>query len=256
MRHCWNFEDYPAGGIRGDHRGNDGETLLHRGPDAGATFVERKPESRSGDRRLAILDLSERGAQPMHSACGRYVSMFNGEIYNHSSAREASSGSGAVAWRGTSDTETLLAGFVALGRCGDAEEGGRHVRPGAMGPRRAAPHAGARSFWREAALLRLRRGGRQAAFVFGSELKALRAHPAFDNPVDRGAVALVSAVLLRPTPYSIYENVFKLEPGTTLRSRPIRLPTRHRAPRDLLALCGPRGRRPRQPSDEREGLER
>src|SRR5271169_4200290 len=84
-------------------------TLRHRGPDAGAVFVDNEAGVALGHRRLAILDLSERGGQPMHSACGRYVLVFNGEIYNHLSLRQELQERGPVSWRGTSDTETLLA---------------------------------------------------------------------------------------------------------------------------------------------------
>src|SRR5271170_2165733 len=89
--------------------------LRHRGPDAGAIFVDDEAGVALGHRRLAIIDLSERGAQPMHSERGRYVLTFNGEIYNHLTLRRELEESGPVRWRGTSDTETLLAGFSAWG---------------------------------------------------------------------------------------------------------------------------------------------
>ena len=87
--------------------------LWRRGPDAGGVFVDAEAGVALGHRRLAILELSERGAQPMRSACGRYVLTFNGEIYNHLSLRRELGG--AVEWRGASDTETLLAGFARWG---------------------------------------------------------------------------------------------------------------------------------------------
>ncbi len=83
--------------------------VRHRGPDAGAVFVDDEAGVALGHRQLAILDLSERGAQPMHSERGRYVLTFNGEIYNHLTLRRDLEESGPVRWRGTSDTETLLA---------------------------------------------------------------------------------------------------------------------------------------------------
>src|SRR5277367_3140654 len=103
---------------RGDlHSHIDAMTLAlrHRGPDAGAIFVDDAAGIALGHRRLAIIDLSERGAQPMHSACGRYVIVFNGEIYNHLALRKQLETRGAIAWRGTSDTETLLECCAAWG---------------------------------------------------------------------------------------------------------------------------------------------
>src|SRR5208282_5794784 len=75
--------------------------LRHRGPDAGAVFADDEAGVALGHRRLAILDLSERGAQPMDSACGRYIIVFNGEIYNHLALRrELEAGGAAPNWRG------------------------------------------------------------------------------------------------------------------------------------------------------------
>lgn len=86
----------------------------HRGPDAGDAWLDENIGLVLGHQRLAILDLSPAGAQPMHSACGRYVLAFNGEIYNHLQLREQLMSEGhSPAWRGHSDTETMLAGFVA-----------------------------------------------------------------------------------------------------------------------------------------------
>src|SRR5215472_4993787 len=74
--------------------------LRHRGPDAGATFVDERPGVALGHRRLAVIELSERGAQPMHSANGRYVIVYNGEIYNHLDLRREFDAQNSVAWRG------------------------------------------------------------------------------------------------------------------------------------------------------------
>src|SRR5471032_2312744 len=76
-------------------------TLRHRGPDAGGVWNDPEVGLALGTRRLAILELSERGAQPMHSACGRYVITFNGEIYNHLALRKELAEIGPVSWRGT-----------------------------------------------------------------------------------------------------------------------------------------------------------
>ena len=89
--------------------------LRHRGPDAGAIFVDEDAGVALGHRRLAIIELSERGAQPMPSANGRFVIVFNGEIYNHRELRRELEADAAVVWRGTSDTETLIECFSAWG---------------------------------------------------------------------------------------------------------------------------------------------
>ena len=92
------------------------QTLHHRGPDAGAVWVDESQGIGLGHTRLKVIDLSEHGAQPMHSACNRYVLVFNGEIYNHHRLRAELDERGlAPVWHGHSDTEILLAGFVAWG---------------------------------------------------------------------------------------------------------------------------------------------
>ncbi|PWB95611.1 asparagine synthase (glutamine-hydrolyzing) [Methylosinus sporium] len=190
--------------------------LGHRGPDGAGVWIDSEAGIALGHRRLAIVELSERGAQPMHSACGRYVLTFNGEIYNHAALRAELEKTERIAWRGTSDTETLLAGFAAWGVRGMLE---KCVGMFALG------------LWDEAerrlTLARDRFGekplyygwagrGERRAFVFGSELKALRAYPGFDSAIDRGAVELFMRFCYVPAPYSIYEDIFKLGPGQIL----------------------------------------
>jgi asparagine synthase (glutamine-hydrolysing) len=192
--------------------------LRHRGPDADKTWLDPETGLALGHRRLAILDLSERGAQPMHSACGRYVIVLNGEIYNHLSLREelGQTPHRAPNWRGTSDTETLLAGFVAWGvvpmlkKCVG-------MFAFALWDRQERRLILARDRFGEKPLYYGWVGrGAEASFVFGSELKALRAMPGFDNAIDRDSVALFLRFCYVPAPYTIYENVSKLEPGTVL----------------------------------------
>ncbi len=244
---------------RGDlHSRIDAMTLAlrHRGPDAGAIFVDDEAGVALGHRRLAIIDLSERGAQPMHSERGRYVLTFNGEIYNHLRLRRELEESGPVRWRGTSDTETLLAGFSAWGVNATLEKAVGMFAFG-LWDRAERRLTLARDRFGEKPLYYGFIGrGRATTFVFGSELKALRAHPEFDNKIDRSALALFLRFCYVPAPYSIYEDIFKLEPGSTLTLAPDEILLRGRRVEaywryEDVAAAGLSN--PLQ--DEREGLE-
>lgn len=191
------------------------ETLRHRGPDDGGVWVDEKAGIALGHRRLSIIDLSPEGHQPMLSACGRFVVVFNGEIYNYREIRkelEAGSGNDRVRWRGHSDTEVMLAAISRWGLEGSLDRFNGMF---------------AFALWdRETRTLHLVRdrlgekplyyGLMGETFLFGSELKALRAHPDFRAEIDRGALGLFFRHNYVPSPYSIYENVSKLSPGTRL----------------------------------------
>lgn len=191
------------------------DTLLHRGPDKGGVWVDPLGRLALAHRRLAIVDLSDAGLQPMVSVSGRWFISFNGEIYNHLALR-AELGNVAPKWRSHSDTETLLAAFEAWGiestlkRC-----------------------IGMFAFaaWdrqkRELTLARDRMGekplyygwlgsGVTRVFAFASELKALRIHPSFESAVCRKAVAQYLRFCYVPAPRSIYKDIYKLEPGCLL----------------------------------------
>lgn len=189
------------------------DTLVHRGPDDAGVWVDAEAGVALGHRRLAILDLSPAGHQPMVSASGRYVIAFNGEIYNHLELREELSklgaGGTAPAWRGHSDTETLLAACEAWGI--------EKTLTSCVG-------MFALALWdRETRTLTLARdrmgekplyyGWVCGTLVFGSELKALRAYPGFDNAIERRALALFMRHNYVPAPWSIFENIWKLPPG-------------------------------------------
>ena len=187
------------------------ETLRHRGIDGSGRWVDRAWGIGFGHRRLAIIDLSDNGAQPMQSADGRYVITFNGEIYNHLELR-AELGSQGHRFRGTSDTEVMLAGFVEWGLAGAL-------------PRFAGMFAFA--LWdRVGRCLTLARdrlgekplyyGWLDRSLVFGSELKAIRVHPSWKGEIDRNVLALYCRTNYVPAPYSIYRGIWKLEPGTTV----------------------------------------
>ena len=193
------------------------DAILNRGPDDSGSWICEDGRIGLGHRRLAIVDLSAAGHQPMASDSARYVIAFNGEIYNHMALRHKIEAAGrAPAWRGHSDTETLLAGFDVWGIQKTVE---------------LAIGMFAIAVWdrelRTLTLVRDRLGekplyfgwqgqGDQAVFLFGSELVALRAHPRFVDKIDRGALSLLLRNNYIPAPYSIYEGISKLSPGQML----------------------------------------
>jgi asparagine synthase (glutamine-hydrolysing) len=186
-------------------------TLHHRGPDDTGCWVDESAGVAFGHCRLAVLDLSEHGHQPMHSGHGRYVLNYNGEIYNFAEVRSQLEAIG-TRFRGSGDTEVLVAaierwGLVdALGRCNG-------MFALALWDRQERTLSLARDRMGEKPLYYGWSGGR---FLFGSELKAVRAHPAFDASVDRDALTLYLRHNCVPAPYSIYQGIRKLPPGTTL----------------------------------------
>lgn len=193
-------------------------TLSHRGPDDAGHWCDPARGIALGHRRLAILDVSAAGHQPMQSPTGRYVMVFNGEIYNHQLLRTELQGDlHPRPWRGGSDTETLLAGFEEWGIRATVE---RAVGMFALAvwDRQAQDLLLARDRIGEKPLYYGWQGqGKERVFLFGSELKSLRAHPAFDDVVDRDALCLQLRHGYIPAPYSIYKGIFKLPPGCLLR---------------------------------------
>ncbi|NDP61890.1 asparagine synthase (glutamine-hydrolyzing) [Polaromonas sp.] len=192
------------------------DTIQHRGPDDGGYWCDVDKNIGLGHRRLSIVDLSPAGHQPMHSTSERYVLVFNGEIYNHLNLRSELEKSGNIAWRGHSDTETLLAGFTAWGIQGTLE---RSIGMFAIAvwDRQTSSLTLARDRIGEKPLYYGWQGsGNSAVFLFGSELKALRAHPAFRAEVDRGALSLLLRHNYVPAPYSIFKGISKLNPGCLL----------------------------------------
>ncbi|RCS30587.1 asparagine synthase (glutamine-hydrolyzing) [Rhodanobacter denitrificans] len=188
--------------------------LTHRGPDDSGVWCDEAAGIALAQRRLSILDLSPAGHQPMRSTDGRYVIVFNGEIYNHLELRERLHAERtAPVWRGHSDTETLLAGFVAWGveRTLQASVG---MFAFALWDRQQRALTLARDRMGEKPLYY---GWQGDTLLFGSELKALKAHPAFQAEIDRGALALLLRHDCIPAPHAIYRDVFKLRPGHLLR---------------------------------------
>ena len=191
------------------------QCLAHRGPDDHAVWSDPEAGIGFAFRRLAILDLTPTGRQPMISADGRWTISYNGEIYNHGALRaelEAAGKAPPGGWRGHSDTEVLVEAIAAWG-----VETALNKSVGMF----------AISLWdradRRLTLARDRFGekplyyGRCGAdFVFASELKAIRVHPQFDGAIDREALSAFAALAVIPAPLSIYRAIRKLEPGTIL----------------------------------------
>lgn len=190
------------------------ETLRHRGPDDLGTWVDEHGGIALGHTRLSILDLSPSGRQPMESPCGRYVLVYNGEIYNHQRIRRSlNEREGLSQWRGHSDTETLLACIA----CRGVEETLATIEgmfAFALWDRQQRALYLARDRMGQKPLYYGWQGG---CFLFASELKALKANPAFSATVDRGALALLLRYNYVPGPYSIYEGIRKLPPGSVLK---------------------------------------
>jgi asparagine synthase (glutamine-hydrolysing) len=235
--------------------GRMASTLHHRGPDDGGRWCD--PDRRVGlaHRRLAILDLSEAGHQPMASPDGRLRIAFNGEIYNFREIREALTTRG-YGFKGGSDTEVLLA---AVAEWGVAEAARRCVGMFAFAVWDAKEERLrlVRDRLGEKPLYYGRAGG---VFLFGSELKAMRAHPAWDRGIDRGALALLLRYGYIPSPHTIYEGIHKLPPGTVLTVTPGRPGTEPAEAYWSLPDLAEAGRRdpfqgtPEEAADELEGL--
>jgi asparagine synthase (glutamine-hydrolysing) len=210
------FMTFSAGMSRDELRGavrQMAETLWRRGPDDSGEWVDEVAGVAFGFRRLAIIDLSEAGHQPMLSHRERLVLMLNGEIYNHQRLREELSARGdAGPWVGHSDTETLLAAFDAWG-VGKTLERLVGMFALAVWDRQTRQLYLARDRFGEKPLYC---GWTPRAFVFGSELKALRRCPGFEGVIDRNALALYMQYGSVPAPYSIFQGVYKLEPGCVL----------------------------------------
>ena len=188
-----------------------GDVISHRGPDDSGFWYDDNAEVALIHRRLSILDLSSAGHQPMTSASGRFVISYNGEIYNHNDLRFKLQGK--VDWKGSSDTETLLA-LIEINGLEVALEKIIGMFAFALWDRKEKSLYLVRDRMGEKPLYY---GWQKGIFLFGSELKTLKAHPCFDSEVDRGSIALQLRHNCIPAPYSIYKGIKKLLPGTFLK---------------------------------------
>lgn len=203
--------------------------LSHRGPDDQGIWMDFDSGIALAHKRLAVLDLSSTGHQPAVSDCKRYIMIFNGEIYNHLSIRKEleiskknsvrSSEFSVVSkihWKGHSDTETLLA---AISEWGVSSAIKKCIGMFAIALWDRGKH--------ELYIVRDRVGEKPLyygminnSFLFGSELKAFRGYPDFNNEINRESLALYLRHNYVPAPYSIYTGIFKLLPGTILKVSP------------------------------------
>lgn len=194
------------------------ERMFHRGPDAGGNYISEDGQVVLGHRRLSIVDLSENGAQPMTSHSGRYVIAYNGEIYNYRKIAEKLQKDGKVtAFKSTSDTEVLLEAFEAYGI--------KEAISLCKGMFAIALYDKNEQYLY---LLRDRVGEKplyygqvNEAFVFASDIGSIAVLDGFHNEINTAVLDLYFVHGYIPAPYSIYENIYKLEPGTIAK---IKLP--------------------------------
>jgi len=192
------------------------EEIVRRGPDDAGYWCDLEHGIGLGHRRLSILDLSPAGHQPMHSPSDRYVIAFNGEIYNHLHLRKELDSNGLSGWRGHSDTETLLAGFDVWGVQGTIERSIGMFAFAVWDKVNCTLTLGRDRLGEKPLYFGWQGTGECRTFLFGSELKSLKAHPSFSSAIDRGALCLMLRHNAIPAPYSIYEGIQKLEPGCLL----------------------------------------
>lgn len=189
------------------------QRMLHRGPDDGGIFIEKDGSLALGHRRLSIVDLSPTGIQPMESHSGRYIIAFNGEIYNYKKLRERLITEGKVTkFRGTSDTEVLLEIFEHYG-----------IKKGISLCKGMFAIA---LYDRQEKILYLLRdrvgekplyyGWLNGEFAFASELGCLSVVDGFCNEINKEILPIYFIHGYIPAPYSIYQDIYKLEPGTIL----------------------------------------
>jgi asparagine synthase (glutamine-hydrolysing) len=189
------------------------DALVHRGPDDSGIWFDEKAGVGLAHRRLSIIDISNNGRQPMVSFSGRFVVVYNGEIYNYNRLRKEIDQKCQIIWQSTSDTEVMLASFDLWGV-----------------EKAVTKFIGMFAFalWdRKERLLYLCRdrmgikplyyGLYGNTFLFGSELKALKKHPDFKSEIDRNSLALYMRYNCIPAPNCIYKNTYKLEPGKLLK---------------------------------------
>jgi asparagine synthase (glutamine-hydrolysing) len=189
---------------------NMADQIASRGPDDVGVWIAINDGLALAHRRLAIIDLSPAGHQPMVSSCGRYVLAYNGEIYNHLDIRELLLTQAKVSeWKGHSDTETLLAAICHWGLEATLKKlNGMFAF--ALWDNHSKNLYLARDRIGEKPMYY---GASKSTFLFGSQLKSLSVHPCWQGNIDRDALSLYMKYGYVPAPYSIYEGIRKLPPA-------------------------------------------
>ena len=188
-----------------------GKVIEHRGPDRGDVWFDVSSQVGFAHRRLSILDLSDSGNQPMHSNCGRFLIIFNGEIYNHMALRdEINLDKINHKWNGSSDTETLLVAITIWG-VKETLKKSRGMFAFSLWDKKSKNLILGRDRMGEKPLYY---GWNNEFFLFGSELKSLKSHPGFDGEIDKESLSLFLKYSYVPCPKSIYKDINKLEQGT------------------------------------------
>lgn len=205
-------------GFKGDARASVekmNQRMLHRGPDDGGIYISEDKNVALGHRRLSIVDLSKNGAQPMTSHSGKLVIVYNGEIYNAGEVKKklTSTGGGAGSkFRGTSDTEVLL---EAIERFGVPET--LKMCKGMFGFAVYDKEAGTVTLARDRVGEKpLYYGTVNGSFAFASDIGCLRVVEGFDNKINTEVLDIYFTEGYIPAPYSIYQDIYKLEAGTFL----------------------------------------
>lgn len=194
-------------------------SIKHRGPDSSGEWFDDECGVALGHVRLSILDLSNAGTQPMESHCGRYTIVYNGEVYNHLQIRREIEKVKVVNWLGTSDTETLLEGFVIFGL--------KKLLKLTVGMFAFALWD---KFEKKIILSRDRFGEKplyygiiENSLIFGSDLKGIKKLIPKSLVINPESVDLFAQFGYVPQPYSIYKDIYKLNPGTWLEFSPVNL---------------------------------
>lgn len=186
------------------------DAIRHRGPDDGGVWIDEERGVGLSHRRLSIIDLSVRGRQPMTSGSGRFVAVYNGEVYNFRDIARELERESRITWRSATDTEVILEAVERWG-IDAAIKRFNGMFAFALWDRSrrvltlVRDHIGKKPLYY---------GINEGALLFGSELKALRAFPGFNGVVDYDALAMLLRHNYVPSPASIYQGVCKLPPGS------------------------------------------
>jgi len=186
--------------------------ISHRGPDSNGIWSDKKSGIFFGHSRLSIIDLSAAGNQPMKSNSGRFILTYNGEIYNHLEIRkELEESSSNIKWKGNSDTETLLEAIDFWGIEKTLNKIQGMFAFGLWDQKKRCLILARDRIGEKPLYFGWQGKGNNKTFLFGSELKALKAHPEFSPKINRNAIALQLRHNYIPAPHSIYKDIYKLQ---------------------------------------------